>query len=483
LSEEALPPEALNHKATPHLTPHLAPRLLRSAGLRFGVIYAALFSVSAVALAGFLWWSTAGLLQRQTTAELRQDGDALVGSYFESGLPGVVTAIKDRIAGNVDDDALYILADPNLNVIAGNLDGWPAEWPMDEEWGRLRVERAGLPVQMQVRAFELPGGFHAMVGRDIAVRQHLGRLMEAALLWAALIAVLLGSVGAWAVRGLFRSTIADVSATAMAIGSGDLSRRVQVHGQDDEFDLLATTINDMLDRISHLMDGVKQVSNAIAHDLRTPIARARARLEDASLHAASEAELRGAVERAIADLDGIVGIFQALLRISEIEAGARRSRFADIDVTELLRELAELYEAVADEQGMRLATDIADRLALFGDRDMLQQAVANLLDNALKFSPVGGRIGIRAWQQDGFVHIEVADSGPGIPAAERARATERFFRGETARSTPGSGLGLSLVQAVAHLHGGEILLGDAAPGLRATLLLPMQRHDVTGGVA
>ncbi len=449
-----------------------SPMILRSAGVRFGVIYASLFSVSAVALAGFLWWSTAGLLQRQTSDELQGDGDALVSTYFESGLPGVVAAVKDRINGNVDDDALYILADPNLNVVAGNLNGWPAEWPMDQELGRLRVQRAGLNVEMQVRAFELPGGYHFMVGRDIAVRQHIGRLMEAALLWAALIAVLLGTVGAWAVRGLFRSTIADVSATAIAISAGDLSRRVKVYGQDDEFDLLATTINDMLDRIGTLMDGVKQVSNAIAHDLRTPIARARARLEDASLHAHGEVELQGAVERAIADLDGIVGVFQALLRISEIEAGARRSKFATLDAGELLREMAELYEAVAEERGIALTIDIPTQMSLFGDRDMLQQAVANLLDNALKFSPEGGRISIRAWQQGNFEHIEICDSGPGMPAADRERATERFFRGETARSTPGSGLGLALVQAVAHLHGGEILLGDAEPGLKATLVLP-----------
>jgi signal transduction histidine kinase len=448
--------------------------LFRSAGFRFGVIYASLFSISAVALAGFLWWSTAGLLQRQVADELQSDGDALVSIYFEAGLSGVVVAIKDRIAGNVDDDSLYILADPNLNVIAGNLNGWPAEWPMEQEWGLLRVQRSGMPVQMQVRAFELPGGLHAMIGRDIALRQHIGRLIEAALLWAALIAILLGFVGAYAVRGLFRSTIADVSATAVAIGAGDLSRRVKVYGQDDEFDLLAITINDMLDHIGKLMDGVKQVSNAIAHDLRTPIARARTRLEDAARHAVSKEELEIAVERAIADLDGIVGVFQALLRISEIEAGARRSKFADVDITKLLQEMVELYEAVAEERDIAMTTKIAENIALFGDRDMLQQAVANLLDNALKFSPSGGHIGIQATKRGDFVEIEVVDSGPGIPPEERARATERFFRGETSRTTPGSGLGLALVLAVAHLHDGEIVLGDAAPGLRATLVLPVK---------
>jgi len=453
------------------------PGLLRSAGVRFGVIYATLFGLSAVALAGFLWWSTAGLLDRQITAELQQDADSLVSVYFDEGLPGVTSAMKDRINGNIDDDALYLLADPEFHLIAGNANAWPAEMPIDQDWGSLRVKRDGLDVLMRVHAFDLPGGYRAMVGRDASVRQNLSRLMEGALFWAAGIAVVLGVVGAWAVRGLFRATIADVSATAMAVSAGDLSRRVRVHGQDDEFDLLAETINDMLDRIGRLMDGVKQVSNAIAHDLRTPITRARTRLEDASIHAKTEADLRQAVDRALVDLDGIVSVFQALLRISEIEAGARRSAFARFDLGAVLADLAELYEAVAEERGMTLSSDVTPGLSLFGDRDMIQQAVANLLDNALKFSPEGGAIEIRAWQDGALVRVAVTDHGPGMQQADMLRATERFFRAEQARSTPGSGLGLALVQAVAQLHGGEIMLADAQPGLRATLGLQSSLTD------
>ncbi len=460
-----------------------ARRLLRSAGFRFGVIYAALFGVSAAALAAFLWWSTAGLLERQTVAAIDQDSEALIGHFLEGGPGNVMTAIKDRIAGNIDDDALYLLVDPGFHVMEGNLNAWPSRMPVDEDWGELKLDRAGVPTLMQVHYFELPGGYHMLVGRDVAVRSQLGRLMEGALLWAAAIAVILGSVGAWAVRGLFRATIADVSATAIAVSAGDLSRRVSVAGQDDEFDLLAETINDMLDRISRLMDGVRQVSNAIAHDLRTPITRARTRLEDAAIHATTEVELRAAVERAMTDLDGIVGVFQALLRISEIEAGARRSAFAPLDLVSVLADLTELYDAVAEERGMRLETDIAPELPAFGDRDMIQQAVANLIDNAIKFSPDDGVIRVSAHlvpaPAGNLVRIEVADQGPGIPEADRLRATERFYRGETARSTPGSGLGLALVQAVAHLHGGEIELLDAEPGLRAVLTLSAPVAEMT----
>jgi hypothetical protein len=220
------------------------------------------------------------------------------------------------------------------------------------------------------------------------------------------------------------------------------------------------------------MDGVRQVSNAIAHDLRTPITRARMRLEDAAHTARDEADLRQAIERAQSDLDGIVAVFQALLRIAEIEAGARRSAFSRVDVAPLLGDLAELYEAAAEDTGQTLTARIPHAAPVFGDRDMIQQAVANLLDNAMKFSPAGGVIRLSARTIPGAIEISVADDGPGIPAQDRAHATERFFRGETARSTPGSGLGLALVQAVALLHGGALRLEDNAPGLRAVLHLP-----------
>ena len=238
----------------------------------------------------------------------------------------------------------------------------------------------------------------------------------------------------------------------------------------------------MLDRIARLMDGVRQVSNAIAHDLRTPITRARARLEEAALHAANEAELRAAVERATADLDGIVGVFQALLRISEIEAGSRRSAFADLDFGPILTGLAELYGAAAEERGLHLEVAAPAHLFAYGDRELIQQALANLLDNAVKFSPAGGVVRLSAAARPGGVEVAVADQGPGIPAPDREHATQRFFRGETARNTPGSGLGLALVQAVAQLHGGTLRLSDASPGLLATLFFPARggtRYDVT----
>jgi signal transduction histidine kinase len=402
--------------------------------------------------------------------------------WREGGLSSLIVTIEDRLTQNVDDDAIYFLADRSMRRVAGNLERWPANVSTQGPLYELQVMRAGIRSLANVQRYDLPGGFHLLVGRDVQVRAQLRGLLTDAMLWALLVVGLMATAGALVVRNLFRRTIANISATAAAIARGDLAQRVTVTGRGDEFDQVAEVINDMLERISRLMDGVRQVSNAIAHDLRTPITRARTRLEDALLHADTPEAMRAAIERATADLDGIVAIFQALLRIAEIEAGSRRSAFTRIDIAPLLAEVEELYGALAEEHGITLAVRTPAEVPAYGDQALIQQAIANLLDNAVKFSPPGGTVRLTA-SAGATVDIAVSDEGPGIPAAERARATDRFYRGESARSTPGSGLGLSLGAAVAHLHGGELLLEDAEPGLRAILVLPsLEEAEARPGV-
>ncbi|MDE2007623.1 MAG: HAMP domain-containing histidine kinase [Rhodospirillales bacterium] len=444
---------------------------MRSAGVRFALVYAGLLAISAAALAVFLWWATAGLLDRQVEAAIRADARGLAERWEEGGIPALVLTLQDRLAEKVDADAIYLLVAPPAQRLVGNLNSWPASVVRTDGFYELPVTREGMHSVGLVHRYDLPGGFRLLVGRDVRNRAQLRRLLTDALLWAMGVVAIMVSIGAAVVRSLFRRTLASVSATAGAIAVGDFTRRVRLTGRGDEFDQLAETINDMLDRIARLMDGVRQVSNAIAHDLRTPITRARTRLEDAALHARTEDDLRAAIERATADLDGIVGVFQALMRISEIEAGSRRSAFAGFDLAPVLADIAELYGAVAEEKGVTLTLDLPPRLPAHGDAALIQQAVANLLDNAVKFTPAGGTVRLMA-RGGARLEIAVADQGPGIPEAERGRATERFYRGESARSTPGSGLGLALVAAVAQLHGGQLLLEDAAPGLCARLLLP-----------
>jgi signal transduction histidine kinase len=446
--------------------------LFQSAGFRFGAVYALLLGLSTAGLALFLWWATAGLLNRQTEAAINADAQGLSERWVDGGVPALVVTIDDRLAQNIDDDTIYLLTDVAKRRIAGNLAAFPPAVEIPGSWYELPVMRAGMRTLALVRLYDLPGGFHLLVGRDVRIRAQLRSLLTDALLWAMVVVAGMATMGALIVRSLFRRTLANISVVAAAISAGNFSQRVKPTGSGDEFDQLADTINDMLDRIARLMDGVRQVSNAIAHDLRTPITRARARLEEAAIHARSSEDLHAAIERATMDLDGIVGIFQALLRISEIEAGSRRSSFARFDLVPLLAEIEELYGAVAEDAGVQLLLTAPATVPLFGDKAMIQQAVANLVDNAVKFSPKGGSVTIEV-SEGAMLLVAVSDMGPGIPATDRQRVTDRFFRGETARSTPGSGLGLSLVLAVAQLHGGDLRLDDNEPGVRAVLSFPL----------
>lgn len=424
-----------------------------------------------------LWWNTAGALERQVDSAIRADATALIERHRDGGLVALAAAIEDRLALDVANELLYLLRGADGRQLAGNLSAWPAEGPADPPWMRLELHRDGTVTEARLLRVELGDGARLLVGRDVAEKLELRAMLSEGIAWAAGASAALAVLGAWALRRALESKLRPIHATAAAIGAGDLSRRIPLSGRGDEFDRLAGTMNAMLDRIARLMEGVKGVSDAIAHDLRTPIARARAKLEEA-LHSARDAEaLRAAVEQGINDLDGIARIFQAVLRIAEVEAGARRAAFAPDDLAPMLRDLAELYGASAEAREQRLETAVEEGLTLVGDRELIGQAVANLLDNALKFTPEGGSVRLEARREAGQVVIAVADDGPGLPAADRARAGERFFRADAARSTPGSGLGLSLVRAVAALHGGELELaetqpGAARPGLTARLRLP-----------
>jgi signal transduction histidine kinase len=317
-----------------------------------------------------------------------------------------------------------------------------------------------------------------LVGRDESERLQLRLVLTEGVVWSLGASMLIAFAGAALIRRALERRLEPTFRTATGIAAGDMSRRVPISGRGDEFDRLGQGMNSMLDRIETLMQGVRGVSDAIAHDLRTPIARARSKLEESLSVASTEQELRAAVEQGIADLDNISRIFRALLRIAEAEAGARRAAFASFDLPAVLADAAEFYQAAAEAREQLLETDLPASLPMVGDRDLLLQAVANLLDNAVKFTPDGGKVLLAARQlEDGAIEILVTDSGPGLPPQDQSRAGERFFRADQSRNTPGSGLGLSLARAVAQLHGGELELADAMPGadppgLAVRLLLP-----------
>nr|WP_240046779.1 HAMP domain-containing sensor histidine kinase [Paracraurococcus ruber] len=453
------------------------PRLLKSAGFRFAVLFAAMFTSAAVALVAVLWWATAGALDRQTDAAIRADAIALAERFREAGTTGLVESIEERLAVDVAGDSIYLLLEAETDRrLAGNLDSWPKAENGSGPWFRTRVVHDGLSVEARAHRIDLPG-LRLLVGRDETERSELRRLLTEGVFWSFGAVIFFAFLGASLIRNALQARMRPTFVTTAAIAGGDLSSRVPLSGRGDEFDRLAQVLNAMLDRIGTLMEGVRGVSDAIAHDLRTPIARARAKLEDALATSEDEDSLRAAVEQGIADLDGISRIFQALLRIAEAEAGARRAAFAPLDLGALLADAAEIYEAAAEARGQRLLTDLPPDLDLVGDRDLLFQAVANLLDNAIKFTPPGGTVQLAAAALPGAVLVSVADDGPGVSPEDRSHAGERFFRADRSRATPGSGLGLSLVRAVAHLHAGEIVLEDAVPdrvppGLRVTISLP-----------
>ncbi|QDH14315.1 HAMP domain-containing histidine kinase [Formicincola oecophyllae] len=484
---------------------------VRSVGLTFAMVYGGVFVVSAIMFLSFTWWNTARLLNDHIEHAITHDASDLLARWATAGSGGLSHALRLRIEQDIGGDAIYLLISPQGQAEGGNIDRWPVQVAGTKRFYQLSLRHGGGEMPVMVHSWALPDGQRLLVGRDVKALPMMRKVMTQAFLWCLLMVVLLALGGALIVQTLFRHMVTAVARTTAAIAEGDLSRRIPLNGS--ETDLVAVTVNRMLTRIDKLMRGVRQVSNAIAHDLRTPITRARTRLEDAALHAKTTQELHAAIEEAVADCDHITAIFDALLRIAQIEAGARRQAFAPANPTQLLRSLAELYEAVTEDAGLKLLLYVPELPDIVCDQHMVSQAVANLLDNAIKFSPPHGTItlsarlvrqppgptGVHA-RADGprqALEITVTDAGPGMLPADMARATARFFRAEAARSTPGSGLGLSLVHAIAGLHHGEIRLASgqhgtmdhplentrtdpspatlpALPGLRATLVLPLQ---------
>ena len=448
----------------------------RSAGLGFSLAYGLVFALSATLFLTFLWWHTIGALEREVGQAVDADAHGLAERWMQGGLSSLQRAIQDRLDQDVEDQDLYLLITPGGQRLAGNMPSWPDAVQRADRFYTLKISRAGNTISAAMHAYVLPDGLQLLVGRDIRGRDILRRVLTETFLWSWLMVTALAIGGAWVVRGIFSRILSSIARTTTALANGDMRQRMPLVGND--VDLVAHSINRMLDRISKLMEGVKQVSNSIAHDLRTPITRARNRLEDAALHARSTEEMHDAIHRAVADLDHVTSVFDALMRIAQIEAGARRAAFETTDLIRPLHDIAELYEASAEDAGLQIALDLPQRLLFYGDARLIQQAVANMIDNAIKFSPADTTVTLRASVSGALVRISVTDEGPGMSAEDLLRASERFFRADQARNTPGAGLGLSLVQAVAQLHHGSLSLEPLQRGLRVVLSLPVEENPV-----
>jgi signal transduction histidine kinase len=445
--------------------------LLRSASLRLALAFAALFVFSSSLLVGALWWTTSGYLDREINAVIFSEANALAEQSQTIGLPGLVEAVGRRVSESRDDKALYLLADAQLRPLVGNLPAWPAQVGRAEGGYEADVERNGQLRRARLVHFILPAGLHLLVGRDIQDRVALRSAIFDALLWGGLIAVLIGAFAGVVFRRLVITRVAAIGQAASAIVAGNLRDRVPVAGSGDEFDALAGTINQLLAQIERLIDGVRNVSNAIAHDLRTPLAETRAQLEELLRQRPPPGATFAAIEATVEDIDRLIGVFNALLRLAEIDSGVRRAGFVRVNLADVVRSVAELYQPAAEAKGVAFACQAAS-VTVDGDPSLLAQAIGNLVDNAVKYAPPGVAVAVAVIERGEAAEVVVRDGGPGIPDAEKPKVVERFYRGDASRSAPGVGLGLSLVQAVAALHGGRLVLADNHPGLAASLILP-----------
>jgi signal transduction histidine kinase len=450
-------------------------RLLRTHAFRLAALYFLVFAASVLGVLFFVYWTSAGFVERQTEATLDAETMGLAEQYAQRGLSGLVQIVAARSAGNRGDAMLYLVTDPDGQPLAGNLAGWPKGVPVHA--GRLsftvempvkgRLERH----QARGSLFLIPGGYRLLVGRDIADAAAFRERIETTLLWAGLVALGIGLLGGVTMSRNLLRRVELVNRTSERVMAGNLSDRVPLGGTGDEFDQLAANLNRMLDQIERLMTAMRGVTDDVAHDLKTPLARLRARLELALIGPADPDAHSEAIRAAIGDADHLLATFNALLSIAEAEGGAARNRMGALDVSEAARTAAEFYEPVAEEKGFTLSVVAEPGVTIRGDRHLVSQAIANLLDNALKYAG-GGEIEIRVLREAGRAVVEVADHGPGIAEADRETVFDRFVRLEPSRSTPGNGLGLSLVRAVAHRHQGSVSLADNRPGLRVRLEFP-----------
>lgn len=455
-------------------------KLIRTTAFRLTLVYLFLFALFAASLLGYFAWNTRRMVTEQITETVDAELNELTQQYSRGGIRGLVFAIENRALRPGSN--LYLLTTPEGQAVAGNI-GSLQPGVMDKPgWADTfyrRLDETDMRNHFAlVRITQLSGGFRLLVGRDLEERHRIFGIVAKAAQWSIVIVLLLGLAGGVFVARRVLHRIDAMTGTTQRIMAGDLNERLPVGRSGDEIDRLAENLNAMLERIESLMAGLKEVSDNIAHDLKTPLTRLRNRAEQALADGGSDADYRAALERTIEESDGLISTFNALLMIARAESGQARDNMSDFDAATVAQDIHELYEPLAEDNGLVLEVE-TDPAIIHGNRELISQALANLVENAIKYgkpSPdVPGSkpvITIEARHDAEGVKLSVTDHGEGIPEADRQRAMERFVRLEASRTLPGSGLGLSLASAVAVLHRGELRLGDAAPGLQATLAIP-----------
>jgi len=434
-----------------------------------------------LAMLALIYWQTVIYSTRQTDETIDAEITGLAEQYRQRGLAGLVAVINERSNPERGSSMLYLLTDQRQNPLAGNLSRWPDLEVEKDGWMRFQLSddgrHKGGPHIAQATSFVLAGGVQLLVGRDLSENAAFRNRIVAALVSSGALMLVLGLIGGIVLSRRALARIETINRTSDLIMAGEFDRRVPLKGSGDEFDRLAQNLNAMLDQIERLMAGMRQVTDNIAHDLRSPLGRLRSRIEVALIEPPSTERYRDVLQQTIGEADHLLATFTALLDIAEAEAGSPRAQMTPLDLASFARDLADLYEPVAEEKGLRLTIETGpDPIEIRGDRHMLSRAIANLVENALKYTPTGGTIAVRVTAEGTMARLTVADDGPGIPAEERDRVFDRFYRLEASRTTEGNGLGLSLARAVVRLHGGTIAMADNEPGLLAVVSLPLARE-------
>ncbi|MGI8527430.1 MAG: sensor histidine kinase [Pseudolabrys sp.] len=457
-------------------------KLLRTTTFRLSLVYLVVFALFAAFLLAYFALNTRRLITEQINQTVDAEITGLSEQYRQGGIRRLVVVIDAR--SRRPGSSLYLVTTFAGESLAGNV-GSLAPGILDNAgWSETSYRRLedneGGEHHALVRVFQLPGGFRLLVGRDLDERERLYHIVLDAGRWSVAIVIILGLAGGVFVTRRVLRRVDAMTDTARTIMAGDLGGRLPVAGTGDELDRLAENLNQMLERIEALMHGLTEVSDNIAHDLKTPLTRLQNRSEEALRTAGSEAEYRAALEQIIAESDGLIRTFNALLMIARAESGHGRDDMTEFDAAEIVRDVGELYEPLAEQKGLQIRIEADTASQVRGSRELVSQALANLVDNAIKYAapPPGAANGatpeivVRALNEGERIMLTVADTGPGIAEADRPRVVERFVRLEQSRSQPGSGLGLSLASAVARLHGGELSFADNKPGLKSIIALP-----------
>lgn len=443
---------------------------MRSATSRLIAIHLVLVAVSAAIVLAFVYFSTRSVIENEVREVVEAEIRGLADEYIDEGLTGLVTAVERRLASDVNHDSVYLLTDPQGNPIAGNLAGWPDVVTPGAGWFELELYRTdqASPAIVSAASFKLVGGERLLVGRDARAREAFDRSLVRALMWALGVSAILALASGWMLSRLVDRRIGDIVGTAEEIMQGEMTRRVPIHGADDEFDRLAATLNRMLDRIETLVSDLRMVTDSVAHDLRSPLSRLHAHLDASLEDGIAGDERRRLIERALAEASGVLRSFTSLMEIARAEAGVGRDQFEPVDLLRLASDVVDLYTPAAEEKGVVLQHG-GQGTSVNGHPQLLANAISNLVENAIRHAPPQSEVRVEVSVGPGGATISVADHGPGVELADRSRILERFVRLDNSRGRPGAGLGLSLVSAVARMHDAELTLADNLPGLRVSL--------------